>query len=133
VHLKISFPVPQGTARADWRAHSPLQARTINHESPAQSKENIMSKLFNTTATNCIAASLAPGLLAPSGFAGNIGTSNPFSTVGRQSLAVYGTYAAPKIMVKICTEFGPAHLASCLAHACVMNRSVREWPVRASK
>ena len=67
-----------------------------------------MSKLFNTTAANLIAASLALGMLAPSAFAGNIGTSKFLSAVGRQSAAVYGICAAPKIMVKICTEFGPA-------------------------
>jgi hypothetical protein len=76
-----------------------LQARTINHESPVQPKENIWSKLFNTAAAILIAASLALGLLAPSAFAGNIGRSRYLSTVGSQSAVVYGTRAAPKIMV----------------------------------
>ena len=67
-----------------------------------------MSKRFNITTANLIAALLALGLLAPSAFAGNIGTSKYISTVGRQPAAVYGTCAAPKIMVRICTEFGPA-------------------------
>jgi len=67
-----------------------------------------VSKRFTTTTANLIAVSLALGLMAPSAFAGNIGTSKSISTVGRQSAVVYGACAAPKIMVKICTEFGPA-------------------------
>jgi hypothetical protein len=67
-----------------------------------------MSKLFNTTAAILIAASLALGLLAPSAFAGNIGTSKSLSTVGHQAAMIYGTCSAPKIMVRICIEFGPA-------------------------
>ncbi len=67
-----------------------------------------MSKFFNVTASRLVAASFVLSLFASAAFPANIGTAKSISRVYGQSAVVYGTCAAPKIMVKVCTQFGPA-------------------------
>ena len=67
-----------------------------------------MSKFFNTTASNLIAASLALGLLSPAAMANNMMGSNIARLGQSQAALAYQMCPAPKSFVRVCTDFGPA-------------------------
>jgi hypothetical protein len=67
-----------------------------------------MSKFFNISAKTLISASLIIGLISPNAFAGiKVGPRSTMSA-NSQSAIAYSICAAPKVIVNVCSEFGPA-------------------------